>query len=909
MNQGWRVVRVFISSTFLDMQAERDYLVRFVIPRLRREVLKWRIHLVEIDLRWGVSEDQESLQACERIIDECRPRFICILGERYGSYASGQNRSITEAEIRHFLCDHCRIQHKHLFFFPYFRNPTALSGITPEDLKDTTYIEKDPENQIKVNRLKKFIEDLGFVPHVYPARWDNESRSFADLEVFGDYVFEDLLKSIEDEFGKPLNNIVDAITEERSSMEAFTECRSRDFILGSRKHIFEKIVSFSESDGSPNILVVTGGPGMGKSALLSFFYRHYVTFHSDDMLIPHFVGASSRSSDLCTMLNRLCYEISGNSEEDSSFIQEPEEVVRRFSRLLVSCQDRIVILIDSIDDLDDTDNAHEMSWLPHCLPGGVRVIISSSTDEILLHRKDAERCCLEKLEPDDKRAMIQDYLDRFKKTMDEKQLSELINKDESDKPLYLRMALEELRTLGSRNSLYSNVFELQNAVKPLFSWVLERLSQSPFFKDTNNRNVGAVLVKEYICCLASSRYGLSETELIDLLIPRVYSCQQEENVPQDHEQISKKLRGNIAALQHLLMPYLMFRGEKLDFIHSLLKEAVREKWLSNDYMRRPYHRYLANYFKNLDLERSTRFFDEYPYHLIECQDWDLLAGTIASVMLCNYAWINGRFYEWMEYWNAIPNKYNPAIWFLSSEKLLENKSKEPLENGWLLYHLGRFLTEMAAKKGNDADCYRVGHLFLVRSLRLHCLDLGKCNTAVAEVLSLMALNRWFRGERNIAQRIYEKVRKIRIDKLGWDHPRVARVDTNLGSLYFLKGDRRSALAFYNEALNIYSRTMMKGEEVSNLYNNLGIFYTECSKYEQALVHFSRGLEILDCSYESERQLTSRISILFNMAGLYIRLNMIDLARMRLITASDIAKKVPYSPWGEAIDKKMSSLGL
>ena len=37
--EGWKTVRVFISSTFLDMQAERDYLVRFVFPRMREELI------------------------------------------------------------------------------------------------------------------------------------------------------------------------------------------------------------------------------------------------------------------------------------------------------------------------------------------------------------------------------------------------------------------------------------------------------------------------------------------------------------------------------------------------------------------------------------------------------------------------------------------------------------------------------------------------------------------------------------------------------------------------------------------------------------------------------------------------------------------------------------------------------
>jgi len=37
MPVAWRTVRVFISSTFRDMQAERDHLVRFVFPRLRED--------------------------------------------------------------------------------------------------------------------------------------------------------------------------------------------------------------------------------------------------------------------------------------------------------------------------------------------------------------------------------------------------------------------------------------------------------------------------------------------------------------------------------------------------------------------------------------------------------------------------------------------------------------------------------------------------------------------------------------------------------------------------------------------------------------------------------------------------------------------------------------------------------
>ena len=58
MTSDWRTIRVFISSTFRDMHAERDYLVKRVFPALRERLEKYRIYLDDIDLRWGVTEDQ-----------------------------------------------------------------------------------------------------------------------------------------------------------------------------------------------------------------------------------------------------------------------------------------------------------------------------------------------------------------------------------------------------------------------------------------------------------------------------------------------------------------------------------------------------------------------------------------------------------------------------------------------------------------------------------------------------------------------------------------------------------------------------------------------------------------------------------------------------------------------------------
>lgn len=82
-----REIRVFISSTFVDMHREREVLVKQVFPDLRRKCRERDVELTEVDLRWGVDEDKKldgAIDICLREIDVCHPWFIALMGERYG---------------------------------------------------------------------------------------------------------------------------------------------------------------------------------------------------------------------------------------------------------------------------------------------------------------------------------------------------------------------------------------------------------------------------------------------------------------------------------------------------------------------------------------------------------------------------------------------------------------------------------------------------------------------------------------------------------------------------------------------------------------------------------------------------------------------------------------------------------
>ena len=83
-----RLIRVFLSSTFRDFMEERDLLVKQVFPRLRQKAKRRGVELVDVDLRWGITEEESEqgkvIPICLAEIDRCKPYFIGMIGERYG---------------------------------------------------------------------------------------------------------------------------------------------------------------------------------------------------------------------------------------------------------------------------------------------------------------------------------------------------------------------------------------------------------------------------------------------------------------------------------------------------------------------------------------------------------------------------------------------------------------------------------------------------------------------------------------------------------------------------------------------------------------------------------------------------------------------------------------------------------
>src|SRR4051794_31708763 len=152
----WKTVRVFISSTFRDMHAERDHLIKVTFPKVRQWCEERRLHLVDIDLRWGVTKEQAdngaAIEICLKEIDGSRPFFLCILGNRYGwvpdelppeeLYAFHGLQAQTHLSITHL-----EIQHAALAPIP------TKDGKTATRCQQAFFYFRDPESVPDPDRL------------------------------------------------------------------------------------------------------------------------------------------------------------------------------------------------------------------------------------------------------------------------------------------------------------------------------------------------------------------------------------------------------------------------------------------------------------------------------------------------------------------------------------------------------------------------------------------------------------------------------------------------------------------------------------------------------------------------------------------------------------------------------------
>jgi len=587
MDKSQRNIRVFISSTFRDMFAEREELVKFTFPELRKRCRERHVEFTDVDLRWGITDEQKAegkvLPICLAEIERCQPYFVGILGERYGWVPEEideelvktqkwleehRKKSVTELEMIHGVLQDPSM--KKLAYF-YFRDQVKSEEIEEELKKQPDYVPEPESSKKKLDSLKQRIEESGY--SVY--------KNYPDVKALGHRVLEDLWAAIDHRF--PEEEIPSALERERMEHEAYAEARRKVYI--GREEYLERLDKHVESEDPP--LVILGESGSGKSALLSNWALKYQENHPDIYVHLHFIGSSAYSADWAAMLRRIMGEFKQRFDIQQDIPDKLAELRAAFANWLhmTAAKGRVILILDGLNQLEDREGALDLVWLPPVIPPNIRLILSTLPGKPLddLLKRGWPNLNVKLLDHKERKNIIVKYLAQYTKELNPEHTKQISQSEQTANPLYLKALLEELRLFGRYEQLDEriNFYLMATTIPELYEKILTRYEED-YEKDRKG------LVRDVMCCLWAARKGLAESELLDIL-------------GKDDSPLPNALWSPLylAAEQSLVI-----RSGLINFSHDYLRQAVRNRYLKTEDNEKSVHLSVADYFSNLEVSKE-----------------------------------------------------------------------------------------------------------------------------------------------------------------------------------------------------------------------------------------------------------------------------------------------------------------
>ena len=825
-----RVVRVFISSTFRDMQDERDILIKKIFPQLRKLCEERAVTWTEVDLRWGITTEESSegkvLPLCLAEIQRCRPYFIGLLGERYGWVPDSipadllesqawlsehlQN-SVTELEILHGVFSEWKM-HGHAYF--YFRDPKYLESVP--DGKRQDFISENSDAAGKLVKLKQKIR-IARDEKICELR-----EGYENPDQLGDWILEDFTAVIDRLY--PKDQIPDPLDQEAARHEAYAQSRRLAFV--GRNDLLKQMDEHVSTAGEKP-LILTGESGCGKSALLAEWVARWRLDNPDDLIIQHYTGSTPESADWQGLVRRILGELKRAFAITDELPMKPDALRTALQDWLVKAAGarRVVIVLDALNQLSGADaSARQLGWLPFALPPNVRLIVSSLPGESLdaLHKRGWKELAVPLFVRNDIAPAAMAYFDIFSKKLPKEILAKIENTAAAANALYLRAVLDELRQFGIHEELVAKASGYLSApdLQTLFDRILTR-----WHEDFGQEREHPDLVRHSLCLIASSRFGLSEAELLDML--------GKKNTDGKYEPLPRRpwTPFYLAAENALAQ-----RAGLLNFGHDYLRAAVERRHLSDGAAASDFRLQLAGYFGSIH-EPTDRKLDELPALLRDTDQWESLKDMLAGRYLSTFSRMRmHRRWEWElhGFWLAIGERYDPVEVYNRAlaelEPIVSAENRSYILNNVAIFHY-------------DAGRYDGAEPLYRRSLEIREGVLGKEHPDTLTSVNNLALLLYIKGDYGGAIPHFRRAREVRERVLGKEHPYTLTSMNHLAMLLMTKGDYKGAETLLCHALEVRERVFGKEHpDTLNNVNSLAVLLHNKGDYKGAEMLYQRALD-------------------------------------------------------------------
>jgi nephrocystin-3 len=881
MSASSRTVRVFLSSTFRDFAEERDLLVKKVFPELRRRCRERQVELVDVDLRWGITEEQaqrgEVLPICLSEIDRSRPYFMGFIGDRYGWVPEKHQydlsllveqpwldehrggKSVTELEMLHGVLNNPQMKDRAFF---YFRNSEYSQS------KGGAYLSEGSGPALKLEALKDKIRTSGF-PVV---------ENYPNPEALAEQVREDLWKVIDEAY--PEEDVPDPLTLERRKHEAYGVSRL-GLYLGGKKYFKALDAAIGAKPFRP--VLITGASGGGKSALIANWSRAYKEKHPETIEIVHYLGSGADAADPVKLVTRLLQEIARITGDELKLESDQQKILDALPEWLARASSYAeregkewLILLDGLDKLS---SLRDLRWWPDFLPPRLKLVVSCLDGEVQDEaRKRMEWTPLEvyPFNPEEQREFIAEYLGKYRKSLKPEQVARVQGHSLSGNPLFLRTLLEELRIFGVHEELEKKItgYLESQTVDQLFAKVLERVEG-----DTDAKVVRAAME-----AIWASRAGLAQDELLSIanLVPATW-----------------------APIHNALDEAIFESGGRIQFSHDFLRTAVGNRYFETPRQQKTAHRWVAQYFDEMACEEGVdaRIVEELPWQLQK-------AGRRKELIdsLTDQAMFEGLYdrdpYELTKYWLDLGQ--DPVSFYENAWREWKADAEDDVELSRTGFRLAEYLRMLGSASplleemygqavqslGGEGEYKDEGRISVENSRALFLMNqgnfpeaedifrrglleleetIGRHHPDTLDAINNLALSLQEQGKNIEAELLYREVLEERLKMFGENHPRSISSMIGSGNVAFALGKNTDAKDLMERAIRASGRVFGENsEETFGATMNLARFLRDIGSFKEAEPHFEVSMggfsRLLGKNHPLTLSCMSHYAILLNRTG-------------------------------------------
>ena len=594
---------IFVSSTFRDMQAERDLIQKEVLPQLKAKAKAYGENMNMIDLRWGVDTSElESEEGSMKVMSVCldeversRPHMLIFLGERYGSIIDPAitERVIARKDSQFKLDDYAiSITAMEVEFgalseqFESLENcVVCMRKFSPEEISDEAeraiYQAEDTERKLKQHAFKeKVMEKVQGRVIEYTCDWDVEKKQLINFRTLdGVALSEKLIATYEAMFEQEWQAYSALSWEEKEQLavDALQESKLRTF--SGRETLIQHYYSLIINE--PGALILQGDVGSGKTSIMCKLMEK---LSQDGKKVFRFVaGNSSMSETAMQLVQQLVYYLENilgkdhfTGAKETGVIQGERAETDKYSDWLerlnmlaaaIGDEEKVYIAVDALDQMYSDESVRTLDFV---LPNEkLRYVMSCTSDYKIPEEEKRYELLVEQvplLDVSDAKDVIEGILTASSRNVYKEIEDAILAKKSANNPLYISMLIQRLNMMGF-DELYSAWTEqdiIRHSSEVIKNMPDTALEAAVFMLDEAIARLdkGKAGLKDVVNLIGISRGGLRESDILAIT--------KEMNHPVNQLDISR-------LIHYLDTFFVVHKDGQIDFTHKVIRRGVYSK--------------------------------------------------------------------------------------------------------------------------------------------------------------------------------------------------------------------------------------------------------------------------------------------------------------------------------------------